>query len=30
MGKEIRASVAVLDEGFAKAMVKQLETEQRN
>jgi ribosomal protein L7Ae-like RNA K-turn-binding protein len=30
MGKEVRASAAVLDEGFAKAMVKQLETEQRN
>jgi ribosomal protein L7Ae-like RNA K-turn-binding protein len=30
MGKEVRASAAVLDAGFAKAMVKQLETEQRN
>ncbi|MFA9375439.1 MAG: L7Ae/L30e/S12e/Gadd45 family ribosomal protein [Lachnotalea sp.] len=30
MGKEVRASAAVLDEGFAKAMIKQLETEQLN
>lgn len=30
MGKEVRASLAVLDEGFAKAMVKQLETKQSN
>lgn len=30
MGKEIRASLAVLDEGFAKAIVKQLETKQSN
>lgn len=29
MGKQTRASLAVLDEGFAKAMMKQLETEQR-
>lgn len=29
MGKQMRASLAVLDEGFAKAMMKQLETEQR-
>ena len=30
IGKEVRASLAVLDEGFAKAMVKQLETKQSN
>jgi ribosomal protein L7Ae-like RNA K-turn-binding protein len=30
MGKEVRASLAVLDEGFAKAMVEQLETQQLN
>ncbi len=24
MGKEMRASLAVLDEGFARAMVKQM------
>ncbi|WP_099469033.1 L7Ae/L30e/S12e/Gadd45 family ribosomal protein [Konateibacter massiliensis] len=30
MGKEVRASLAVLDEGFAKAIVKQLETNQSN
>lgn len=29
MGKQTRASLAVLDEGFAKAIMKQLETEQR-
>ncbi len=30
MGKEIRASLAILDEGFAKAMIEQLETKQQD
>ena len=28
MGKEFRASLAVLDEGFAKGIIKQLKTEE--
>lgn len=30
MGKEIRASIAIIDDGFAKAMIEQLETMQQN